>query len=40
VKPGSTLEKLHDYIGIIEDSPDDLSTNTKYLEGLGADSLS
>lgn len=39
-KPGSTLEKLEEYIGIIEDGPSDRSTNPKYLEGLGEDSLS
>ena len=39
VKPGSTLEKLEEYVGIIEEGPSDLSTNPKYLEGLGKDSL-
>ncbi|MEX0721889.1 MAG: hypothetical protein WD059_14535 [Balneolaceae bacterium] len=39
-KPGSMLEKLKPYIGIIESGPSDLSTNPKYLEGLGEDSLS
>lgn len=39
-KPGSMLEKLKPYIGIIEGGPSDLSSNPKYLEGLGEDSLS
>lgn len=37
-KPGSLLEKMQKYIGVIE-GPGDLSTNPKYLEGLGEDSL-
>jgi hypothetical protein len=37
---GSMLEKLQPYIGIIEDGPTDVSSNPKYLEGLGEDSLS
>ena len=40
VKPGSTLEKLEKYVGIIDEGPADLSTNPKYLEDLGKDSLS
>ncbi len=39
-KPGSMLERLQPYIGVIKDGPSDLSTNPKYLEGLGEDSLS
>jgi hypothetical protein len=39
-KPGSTLEKLHSYVGIIKDGPKDLSTNPKYMEDFGKDSLS
>ncbi len=38
-KPGSLLDKMQKYIGVIE-GPEDLSTNPKYLEGLGKDSLS
>jgi len=37
-KPGSLLEKMQKYIGVFE-GPGDLSTNPKYLEGLGEDSL-
>ncbi|MEX0609240.1 MAG: hypothetical protein WD016_11980 [Balneolaceae bacterium] len=37
-KPGSLLDKMQKYIGVIE-GPGDLSTNPKYLEGLGEDSL-
>lgn len=39
-EPGSMLEKMQPYIGIIDDGPNDLSSNPKYLEGLGEDSLS
>lgn len=39
VKPGSILEKLQDVVGIGE-GPGDLSTNPKYMEGFGKDSLS
>ncbi|RNC85773.1 MAG: hypothetical protein ED557_03080 [Balneola sp.] len=39
-KPGSMLEKMQKYVGIINDAPSDLSTNPKYLEGLGEDSIS
>jgi hypothetical protein len=39
-KPGSMLEKMQPYIGIIDDGSSDLSTNPKYLEDLGKDSLS
>ncbi len=38
-KPGSTLEKLQDIVGIA-DGPGDLSTNPKYMEDFGKDSLS
>ena len=40
IKPGSMLEKLQPYIGVIKDGPSDISTNPKYLKGLGEDSLS
>ena len=39
-KPGSALEKLAPYVGIIKDGPEDLSTNPKYMEDFGKDSLS
>ncbi len=39
-KPGSMLERLQPYIGVIKDGPSDLSTNPKYLKGIGEDSLS
>lgn len=39
-KPGSMLEKMKPYIGIIEDGPTDLSTNPKHMEDFGKDSLS
>ncbi|HCI71273.1 MAG TPA: hypothetical protein DF712_14375 [Balneola sp.] len=38
-KPGSTLEKLQHIVGIA-DGPGDLSTNPKYMEDFGKDSLS
>lgn len=38
-KPGSLLDRAKHLIGVIE-GPGDLSTNPKYLEGLGEDSLS
>lgn len=38
-KPGSMLEKMHHLVGIIEDAPRDLSTNPKYMENFGKDSL-
>lgn len=37
--PGSLLDRAKHLIGTIE-GPGDLSTNPKYLEGLGEDSLS
>lgn len=37
---GSLLEKMQPYIGIIDEGPSDLSSNPKYLEGFGTDSLS
>lgn len=40
VKPGSMLEKLQPYIGVIKGGPSDLSTNPKYLEGYGEDNPS
>jgi hypothetical protein len=39
VKPGSMLEKMQHIAGIAE-GPGDLSTNPKYMEGFGKDSLS
>lgn len=39
-KPGSSLEQLQSFVGVIKGGPEDLSTNPKYLEGLGEDSLS
>ncbi len=33
-EPGSILEKMESYVGVIE-GPGDLSTNPKYLEGYG-----
>lgn len=38
-KPGSMLEKMQKYVGVIE-GPGDLSTNPKYMEDYGKDSLS
>lgn len=38
-RPGSLLEKMQKYAGIAE-GPFDLSTNSKYMEGFGEDSLS
>lgn len=39
-KPGSTLEKLAPYVGIVKDGPSDFSTNPKYMKDFGKDSLS
>lgn len=38
-KPGSLLDRMQHLVGIIEDSPSDLSTNPKYMEDFGKDSL-
>tara|TARA_R100000005_G_C4966737_1_gene181267 strand:+ start:659 stop:991 length:333 start_codon:yes stop_codon:yes gene_type:complete len=37
--PGSMLDKLQPYIGIIDGGPSDVSTNPKYMEDFGKDSL-
>jgi hypothetical protein len=39
IRRGSALELAHDLIGCLKGLPKDLSTNPKYLEGLGRDSL-
>lgn len=38
-KPGSLLDRMQHLVGIIEDGPTDLSTNPKYMEDFGKDSL-
>lgn len=37
--PGSLLDRMQHLVGIIEDGPRDLSTNPKYMEDFGKDSL-
>lgn len=37
--PGSLLDRMQHLVGIIEDAPSDLSTNPKYMEDFGKDSL-
>jgi hypothetical protein len=34
---GSFYDSMRDLIGIVKDAPSDLSTNPKYMEGLGRD---
>jgi hypothetical protein len=38
-KPGSILEKMQQYVGVIE-GPGDLSTNPKHMEGYGKNRIS
>ncbi|MCP9292933.1 MULTISPECIES: hypothetical protein [Gracilimonas] len=38
-KPGSLLDRMQHLVGIIKDGPRDLSTNPKYMEDFGKDSL-
>ncbi|MAO64568.1 MAG: hypothetical protein CL666_06185 [Balneola sp.] len=38
-KPGSLLDRMQHLVGIVEDGPTDLSTNPKYMEDFGKDSL-
>ena len=37
--PGSLLDRMQHLVGIVEDAPRDLSTNPKYMEDFGKDSL-
>lgn len=37
--PGSLLDRMQHLVGIVEDAPGDLSTNPKYMEDFGKDSL-
>lgn len=37
--PGSLLDRMQHLVGIVEDAPKDLSTNPKYMEDFGKDSL-
>ena len=34
-RPGSLHEKMQKFCGIIEDGPEDLASNPKYLDGYG-----
>lgn len=37
--PGSLLDRMQHLVGIVDDGPSDLSTNPKYMEDFGKDSL-